>query len=93
MNNPLVNFIAEFVLRLFSEKPKFFIVIQWISILTGGVAAVLSYLISTGSVLPSWIAGFSNVNVIVGSVVALILSQLTNKDKIVADKIEALHAN
>ena len=91
MNNVLVNFIAEFVLRLFSSKPKFFVIIQWVSIVTGGLATLLSYAQTVTAQLPSWVTHFSNANVIVASAVALILSQLTNKDPKVSEKIEALH--
>jgi hypothetical protein len=91
MNNALTLFISEFILRLFSSKPKFFVIIQWISILTGGISAIISYLQTTSLSLPSWIPTVGNANVMVASVVALILAQLTNKDAEVASKIEALH--
>ncbi len=80
MKNPLVDFLAEFVIRLFSAKPKFFVIIQWISILVGGISAGLTYWQSLGKVLPAWAITVSNVNVIVGSVVAIIISQLTMKN-------------
>lgn len=80
MKNPLVDFLAEFAIRLFSSKPKFFVIIQWISILVGGISAGLTYWQSIGKVLPAWAVTVSNVNVIVGSVVAIIISQLTMKN-------------
>lgn len=80
MKNPLVDFLAEFAIRLFSAKPKFFVIIQWISILVGGISAGLTYWQSLGKVLPAWAITVSNVNVIVGSVVAIIISQLTMKN-------------
>lgn len=80
MKNPLVDFLAEFVIRLFSAKPRFFVIIQWISVVVGGISAGLTYWQSTGHVLPAWAVTLSNVNVIVGSVVAIIVAQLTKKD-------------
>jgi hypothetical protein len=89
--NTLSLFISELVLRTFSSKPKFFVTIQWLSIVTGGVSAIISYLQTTSVQLPEWVATVGNANVMVGSVVALILAQLTNKDPEVATKIDALH--
>jgi len=89
--NPLSLFISELVLRTFSTKPKFFVTIQWLSIVTGGVSAIISYLQTTSVQLPEWVGTVGNANVMVASVVALILSQLTNKDPEVASKIDALH--
>jgi hypothetical protein len=90
MNNALTLFISELVLRLFSQKPKFFVIIQWVSILTGAVSALISYLGTTTLALPSWVATVGNVNVMIASIVAIIVSQLTNKDPQVAEKIGAL---
>jgi uncharacterized membrane protein YvlD (DUF360 family) len=90
MNNALTLFISELVLRLFSQKPKFFVIIQWVSILTGAVSALISYLGTTTLTLPSWVATVGNINVMIASIVAIIVSQLTNKDPQVAEKIEAL---
>jgi uncharacterized membrane protein YvlD (DUF360 family) len=90
MNNVLTLFISELILRLFSQKPKFFVIIQWISILTGAVSALISYLGTTSLALPSWVATVGNINVMIASIIALIVAQLTNKDPQVAEKIEAL---
>jgi len=80
MKNPLVDFVAEFVLRLFSSKPRFFVIIQWISVLVGGISVGISYWESLGKELPSWVHTVGNVNVMVGSIVAIIVAQLTKKD-------------
>jgi hypothetical protein len=80
MKNPLVDFIAEFVVRLFADTPKFFKIIQWISIVVGGISAGISYWQSLGKVLPEWLATVSNVNVLIGSIVAIVIAQLTKKD-------------
>lgn len=80
MNNALAQFIAEFSVRLFSKKPKFFVIIQWIATVIGCIGAVLAYLHGTSIVLPDWTSKISEVNVIVGSVVAMIMAQLPNAD-------------
>lgn len=80
MNNALMQFIADFSVRLFSKKPKFFVIIQWIAAVIGSAAAVLVYLHDSNIVLPEWTNKISEVNVIVGSVVAMIVAQLPNED-------------
>jgi hypothetical protein len=79
MNNTFFKFLADFVSRLFSGKPKFFQTVQWIAFIVGGISSGIMYL-ETTTTLPSWVASIGSVNVVVGSVVALILAQLPNKD-------------
>lgn len=81
MNNPFFKFLAEFVTRLFSGKPKFFATVQTIAFITGGISSGILYLQSTSVALPSWLSSFGNVNVVIASVVAIILSQLPTKSK------------
>ena len=78
MNNPLFGFLAEFVSRLFHKNPKFFKVVQVISLVVGGAAAVVMYLQSNGVVLPKLFEIVGHVNVVVSSIVATILAQLPN---------------
>jgi hypothetical protein len=79
MNNPIFNFLAEFITRLFSEKPKFFQTLQMIAFAAGGLSTTIIYLQSTYGTLPSWVSLIGNINVVVASVVALIMAQLPNK--------------
>jgi len=79
-NNVLFQFLAEFVARLFSGKPKFFAIIQWVSIVVGAVSVLVNYLTSSGVVLPDWTQTVSDMSVTVGSVVAIIMAQLPKKD-------------
>ncbi len=79
MDNAFFRFLAEFVTRLFSSKPKFFAIIQWIAFITGGVSSAILYLQSI-TTLPSWVAALGNVNVIIASVIAIVLSQLPTKN-------------
>ncbi len=79
MDNAFFRFLAEFVTRLFSSKPKFFAITQWIAFITGGVSSAILYLQSV-TTLPSWVAALGNVNVIIASVIAIVLSQLPTKN-------------
>lgn len=90
MNNALTKFFAELALRFFSKKPKFFVIIQVLSVVTGVVSAVISYLQDTAVQLPVWVASVGNVNVIIASIVALIIAQFTNSDPEVTQQIENL---
>ena len=76
--NPLFKFLSELVSRLFSKNPKFFKYVQLISVVLGALSAVVVYLQSVGISLPGLFTAFGNINVIVSSVVATILSQLPN---------------
>ncbi len=80
MKNPMIDFVAELAVRLFSSKPKFFAIVQWISTILGSAAAVLMYLHTEGVALPVWTSKISEVSVIVGSIVALVMAQLPNKN-------------
>jgi L-asparagine transporter-like permease len=79
-NNALFQFIAEFIARLFSGKPKFFVIIQWISFVIGGISAIIMYLKSTSVALPDWVTAIGNVTVVISSIVAMIVAQLPKKD-------------
>ncbi len=90
MKNALVEFLAEFAIRLFSSKPRFFVIVQWISTFVAGISSGITYWQSLGKELPVWVGYVGNVNVIVGAAIAIIIAQLTNKDPEVAAKLEKL---
>ena len=71
MDNAFFRFLAEFVTRLFSSKPKFFAIIQWIAFITGGVSSAILYLQSI-TTLPSWVAAPGNVTVIIVSFIVMV---------------------
>lgn len=77
--NAFFQFLADFATRLFSAKPKFFETIQWIAFIVGGLSSGIMYF-ETVTTLPSWVSSLGSVNVVIGSVIALILAQLPNKD-------------
>ena len=79
MNNAFIQFLADLFARLFSGKPKFFAVLQWVAFIVTGISAGIMYLQTLGTTLPSWVSSLGNVNVIIGSVVALVLAQLPKK--------------
>jgi hypothetical protein len=75
--NPIVKFVADFIVRMFSGKPKFFANIQLVSVIVGGISSVIVYLQSQpGLNLPSWVSAVGSVNVIIAAVVALVMAQL-----------------
>jgi hypothetical protein len=79
MNNAFFQFLAELATRLFSGKPKFFAIVQWISLIVGGISATVTYLKSNGTVIPGWLDTVSGVNVVIGAIVAMIIAQLPKK--------------
>lgn len=79
MKNPLIDFVAEFATRFFSAKPKFFAIIQWISIVVGGISVLITYWESLGNALPDWVQTLGDINVTVAAITAAIMSQLPNK--------------
>lgn len=79
MKNPLVQFASEFALRLFSEKPQFFSILQWVSAAVGAISGMITYLESTGQQIPGWLHTIGNANVTIAAITAVVMSQLPNK--------------
>ncbi len=79
--NPFFKFLAELVTRLFSKNPKFFSTLQLISLVVGGLSGLVYYLQSLGVNMPEFFKILGNINVMVGSVVAIIVAQLPNQSK------------
>lgn len=69
-------FIGEMVGRFFQGKPKFFQVVQNISLAVGAVSGVLLYLNQNGVQLPSEIAWLGDWVAVVGAITAVIIAQL-----------------
>jgi len=79
MKNPLVQFASELALRLFSEKPQFFSILQWVAAAVGAISGLISYLESVGKEIPAWLHTIGNVNVTIAAITAVIMAQLPNK--------------
>lgn len=79
MKNPLVQFASEFALRLFSEKPQFFSILQWVSAAVGALSGMIAYLESSGQSIPTWLHSIGNANVTIAAITAAVMSQLPNK--------------
>lgn len=72
-----MKFINELLLRLFSEKPWFFQVVQVLSVVTALITGLPVWLAESGVVLPeAWQAVSSQV-VSVAAAVAAFIAQLT----------------
>ena len=73
MKNPLVQFASEFALRLFSEKPQFFTILQWVSAAVGALSGMVAYLESVGQHVPQWLHTIGNANVTIAAITAVIM--------------------
>ena len=81
------NFIAELIIRLFSDKPWFFKVIQYITLVVSLIMLVpklVEAISSSGFELPSNWTDFITTSVGIAAAVAAFISQLTMKT---ADKV------
>jgi hypothetical protein len=75
--NPLWSFLIELVQRLKTKKPKFFVVLQYITGLLGAITGLPAFLAQFSITLPpTWLA-LENKYVAWASVGFLIASQLT----------------
>ena len=82
MENKTPNFLTELIIRLFSDNPKFFKVIQAISLGVGGLSAVIMYVKSNAiAEVPAWLGTLDSVSVVIGSVVATVIAQLPVPNK------------
>lgn len=82
MQNPFFKFLAELVTRLFSKNPKFFDVVQVVSLIAGGLSGLVYYLQSVGVDMPGLFKVIGNVHVLVSSVITIILAQLPNDSSV-----------
>ena len=78
MNEKIAKFVVDFISRFGSAKPKFFAIIQYISIGTASLSSAIIWLqhSSFSSHLPVWVASVGRTDVVVSSIVAIIIAQL-----------------
>ena len=77
MNNPILSFLTELVVRFRSKSPLFFKIIQWVSVavtLVTGVPEFLEYLGVTN--LPEWATVLQSKVASIAALVAVFLSGL-----------------
>jgi uncharacterized ion transporter superfamily protein YfcC len=77
--NQLMNFLIELIKRLKTKKPKFFVILQYITGLLGAVTGIPEFLAQFNIVLPPSLAVLENKYVAWASVGFLIASQLTTQ--------------
>jgi hypothetical protein len=77
-SNQLLNFLIELFSRLRTKKPKFFIVLQWLTAFMGAVTGLPALLIQWGVTLPPALTILENKFVAACSVGFFIASQLTS---------------
>lgn len=76
-----MNFLNELIIRLFSDKPWFFKVVQVISVITALVTGLPQFLADSGISLPETWQSLSSQVVSIAAMVAAFVSQLTVTDK------------
>ncbi len=76
-----MNFLNELIIRLFSDKPWFFKVLQLLSVATAVVTGLPQFLVDSGIALPAAWEAISSQVVSVAAMVAAFVSQLTVTDK------------
>lgn len=77
MNN---NFITEFFHRLFSSNPKFFKIVQIISIVVAVATGLPSLFRSAGVDLPEWAGVIESKITAIAAIVTAIIAQLPKRD-------------
>lgn len=80
-NNQFLNFLIELVSRIRTKKPKFFVVLQWITVVLGAVTGIPDFLAYFNIVLPPALIVLENKWIAVASIGFLIASQLTTQSK------------
>lgn len=75
-NNMLLAFVSEFFQRLFQKSPKFFAILNTISVIVAIVTGLPGFLASVGIHLPDALAVLQNQIVAWAAIVALIIGKL-----------------
>jgi hypothetical protein len=73
-------FLKELIQRFFAKSPKFFKIIQVLSMLAFVVTGLPDLIAETGIVLPDYIVSIQNKVIAVASIVSFIISKLTVVD-------------
>lgn len=77
MNN---NFITEFFHRLFSSNPKFFKIVQAISIVVAVGTGLPLLFRSVGVNFPSWVGMIESKTTAISAIITAIIAQLPKRD-------------
>jgi hypothetical protein len=78
MDNAFVKFWAEFFTRIFSKKPRFFEIVQWVGVSITGLSLTIGFLSTKDIVMPDWVSVVGDTTFVIGGVVAMIIAQLPN---------------
>jgi hypothetical protein len=73
-------FLKELIQRFFAKSPKFFKIIQVVSMVAFVVTGLPDLIAETGIVLPDYIVAIQNKVIAVASIVSFIISKLTVVD-------------
>lgn len=74
------NLFLQLLQRVFADNPKFFKVIQWVSITIAAISFLFDFLTETGVQIPNWLVWLNTTAIKVGAITAIIMAQLPNKD-------------
>lgn len=74
--NPILDFLTEIVVRLRNKSPKFFKVLQVISILVALIPGIPTFLDYLGIVLPDFLIAIENKTIAIAGIVAAFLTGL-----------------
>lgn len=91
-NNPLWNFFVEVYKRMRAKSPKFFVVIQNISIAAGLITGIPEMLEFFQIPMPDTIQALANKVISIASVVSFIISKLPVDSAIVVEDTAAVPA-
>jgi len=74
------NLFLQLLQRVVTNNPKFFKVIQWVSIAIAAISFLFDFLTEIGVQIPNWLVWLNTTAVKVGALTAIIMAQLPNKD-------------
>lgn len=75
--NSILSFAAELLTRLFGKTPKFFKIVQILSIVVTLLSGLPAYLQESGVILPEYLNAIASKVVAVCGIVATVIAQLT----------------
>lgn len=79
MNRHIKLFIKEFIDRLRRDNPRFFKIIQAISLIVASISSAIEILKDLPLNLPSWLQAMGSLNAAIVAMAAIILAQLPDK--------------
>jgi protein-S-isoprenylcysteine O-methyltransferase Ste14 len=73
-------FFVQMVQRFLRKNPKFFQIIQYISVGVMALSFLIDFLQSSNINLPAWVSWLGDFSIKIGAITALLMGQLPNQD-------------